>query len=892
MTITKSRHRIIFTLFILCVFFQSCAVLNDKIKNSLELAGTNCDQINIYLSTCNGEEKKAAEFLVANMPAADLCTLTTKDLVENSEFAFKARRELPWGEKPAFNIFLHYVLPYRVTQEAFNPWRANLYNELKPVVSGLDNMVDAALAINRWCGQRVRFVQTEFRDQSVRSTIRAGYGRCEEMMITAICALRAMGLPARACSTPWWAVNDNNHAWVEVWADGAWRYLGGCEGSDALNKAWFRGPTQRAGMVLSAMFGSVEGYETGERVCRIRDKSAVINSTAVYSSTGRIDIEILDEKGAPASECPASISIFNFGGLRPLLTKTADTDGKVSFYAGMGEFFVAAGKGDDRAWAVVKTKPEGVTKKTFKLSKDAKPPESFWLRFPTVPEARRMSALIPSRAVPAPVKTKVKLPAKVPLDLFEPGKDEPLDKIISTMNDQEGFSKILKDSKGNWRILADALKQAPESARGDLHEFLKRTTHLDRIEISAETISDHVVQSIKVRPAGLKDDIYNDHILKAGIYLEHLAPWRRILNEAYHHCLADSVEQTIKNINAEIAQKIQTHKGDRYAPMMNPAQVHVSGWATPAEAAVYAVGILRSIGIPARKKHLLNLAEFHDNDKWISFDPLDISAFGETGGEAKAPASVPPGVIRLKLTLDNKPLKNPGACAVAPFRNGGFAPLRQLRGGVKGDEIVFSVPAGEYLVSTGARNPNGDPWILTKLIDIKPSENISIAWRLDLPDDEGIFKFPIVRKLEKIPELQISGDPKGEETLQQLVDRTPLLIIFYLENHEPSTRMLPLIANAFEDLEKVGVEGVAISLPAASDIDIKAPSIEGLPFSMKKGIFDVGVAFNLKVTESGDSFESMPSILLLSRGGKPILWTEGYDLKIEQILRAAARMVN
>ena len=41
------------------------------------------------------------------------------------------------------------------------------------------------------------------------------YGRCEEWQILLVSIARTLGLPARPASTPWWAHQDDNHAWAE-----------------------------------------------------------------------------------------------------------------------------------------------------------------------------------------------------------------------------------------------------------------------------------------------------------------------------------------------------------------------------------------------------------------------------------------------------------------------------------------------------------------------------------------------------------------------------------------------------------------------------------------------------------------------------------------------------
>jgi hypothetical protein len=872
-------------------------IVTQRLSRALDQAGTNRDTIEAFLQMWEEPERqRAAAFLVSNMPVADLSSLNVKDLSDNLGLAFRAREELPWGKEVPMNIFLHYVLPHRVTQEAFHPWRPYLYEELKPFVAGLDRMADAAMAVNRWCDSRTRFVQTEFRDQSAVGTLRCGYGRCEELMCLTICALRSVGIPARPCSTPWWIVNDNNHAWVELWADGRWHYLGGCEATDALNRTWFRGSAKRAGMVVSTMYGVPHGFDTGEAVCRVLDKSAYINSTAVYSATCRLDLMVEGTDGAPIPDCPITFSVFNFGGLRPLFTKTTDSEGKASILLGMGDFFVSAGMDDARDHRIASTTPGGTLDILLHLEKGKVPPKAFWLRYPTPAEADRMAAGLSDEIKEVPVRVKPDLPARGESDLYARGKDADLDRRIDALADPEGFRDMLKDAGENWRAPAAALKIVAGGYEQELHEFLKRTAHLDRIEVTPYILLDHVENAARSRRPGMDDDIYLDHVLNGRIHLEHLAGWRKLLAARFAICSSYDLKETARQVNAKIAVEITPMERERLAPIMNPVQTLVAGRATPDEAAILAAAALRSLGIAARKMPHASKVAFLDGEKWIPMEPLNPDAIGVTddapsegdGGLDEAQAA-----ILLEFSRDGESKTDFTGYSVARFRSGGWIPLRNVTSKVVDGGVRLEVPPGEYLVIAGVRNANGDPWVQTRHVACEPGANMKAAYSLDLPEDAGLFKFPVARKLESLPAVEMTDGLGGRKPLDELVKEKPLLVFFYLNDHEPSARMLPMIANAHAALDAVGVETVGICLPAASDDPRPEPMDEGLPFPLRKGIFDVGTAFGLELTDDGRAFalEAMPSVLLLNRGGKPLLWVEGYELKIEEMLEAAARMV-
>ena len=81
-------------------------------------------------------------------------------------------------------------------------------------------MKDAILEVNHWCHERVTYEPSDARTSSPLQSIRTGRGRCGEESTFTVAALRSIGIPARQVYTPRWAHTDDNHAWVEAWADG------------------------------------------------------------------------------------------------------------------------------------------------------------------------------------------------------------------------------------------------------------------------------------------------------------------------------------------------------------------------------------------------------------------------------------------------------------------------------------------------------------------------------------------------------------------------------------------------------------------------------------------------------------------------------------------------
>ena len=100
------------------------------------------------------EQKEAMTFLYAYMPLADIADHPGEFYLENVDYAFKAREEMPWGKVVPEREFRHFVLPIRVNNENLDDSRKVFYEELKDRVKNL-SLYDAVLEVNHWCHEKV-----------------------------------------------------------------------------------------------------------------------------------------------------------------------------------------------------------------------------------------------------------------------------------------------------------------------------------------------------------------------------------------------------------------------------------------------------------------------------------------------------------------------------------------------------------------------------------------------------------------------------------------------------------------------------------------------------------------------------------------------------------------
>ncbi len=347
------------------------------VRASLTMAGDNASEVLEAIVKAPEQDREAMAFLVSNLPPVDLATADSSFLLTTVRLAKEAREKFPWGKSVPDDVYLAYVLPPRVSQEPLEDWRPFLLEQLSERLEGITSMEEAALEVNRWCGERVGYRPTQRRDQGVFETLASGYGRCEEMMIVHISALRSVCIPARQTWTPYWATSDNNHAWTELWVDGKWRYAGACEPADALDKAWFTDAAKNAAIVLSSVFGPPA---EGDEVYREEKGFSLVNSVSRYLKPGGLDVVVSKDAG-PVSDVAVTVSVWNFGALRSVARQETDKDGRVHFTMGDGTYFVCAGGSEESAWSLAEVRSGETTETNLDLHAGAPFDGSFRLAY-------------------------------------------------------------------------------------------------------------------------------------------------------------------------------------------------------------------------------------------------------------------------------------------------------------------------------------------------------------------------------------------------------------------------------------------------------------------------------------------------------------------------------
>lgn len=269
----------------------------------------------VFEISLSREEREALQFLYAYSPLIDLSGKHCGEfLLGNVRHAFKVREEMPWGKEIPEAIFRHFVLPVRGSNESLDSSRMVFYGELRDRVMKCATMEEAALEVNHWCHEKAIYKPTNARTCAPLTMLSTAYGRCGEESVFALAALRSVGIPARQVYTPRWAHCDDNHAWIEVWVDGTWKYLGACEPEPRLDIAWFTAPVRRGLFMLARVFGK---YVSEEEIASENANGTVVNVTGNYTDVRKMKVKVTDGEGNPVPGAKVEFRIYNYGEYYP-----------------------------------------------------------------------------------------------------------------------------------------------------------------------------------------------------------------------------------------------------------------------------------------------------------------------------------------------------------------------------------------------------------------------------------------------------------------------------------------------------------------------------------------------------------------------------------------------
>lgn len=565
------------------------------------------------LDGLTAEERSDLEFLYDYMPLADLTDYKPSFFLENVKTSIMARKEMTWGKNVPDLLFRHFVLPVRVNNENLDDSRMVFYKELKERVKGL-SMKDAILEVNHWCHEKVTYRPSDGRTSASLSTVRSAYGRCGEQSTFAVAALRAVGIPARQVYTPRWAHTDDNHAWVEAWADGKWYFLGACEPEPVLNLGWFNAPASRAMLMHTKAFGD---YRGPEEVLLRTSNYTEINLIDNYVETAHMGFTVVDVDGKPVNNAKVVFKIYNYAEFCPVVTKYSDAAGRT---------FLTAGKGDMMVWASQNGK-YGFRKVSFGKDKDVT------IRLDRTVENNTAAVLYTDSFDIVPPQEKPNIPLVTPEQRAENDRrfayeDSVRHAYLATFYTKETAKKTLTDKGLVDGMSADETEKIADllvKSQGN-HEvmlaFLVR--HKDNLQRAVGLLSSLSEKDLRDMQTEILEDNFN-------AWSNELCP--RVENEMIIHPFKLFFEKTFSRKNIGKIQKDPTvlvewvKKNIRLNPdekALMIAQTPLGVWNSRVtdrrSRKIFFVDVARSLGVEARVDAVTQKTQYRKDGEWIDVD--------------------------------------------------------------------------------------------------------------------------------------------------------------------------------------------------------------------------------------------------------------------------------
>lgn len=496
----------------------------------------------LLLVSCNAnwDSDDYLAWMYEYMPLQDSLGFNREWWVSNIEKTLEVREKMAWNipEKE----FRHFVLPLRVNNEYLDDFRTIYADTLCSRVKGM-NMEQAALEINHWCYEQATYRGSDGRTMSPVALVRTGLGRCGEESVLAVAALRAAGLPARQVYTPRWAHTDDNHAWVEVWIDGTWRFMGACEPEPVLDMGWFNAPVSRALVLTTNVFGDYEGPES------IIDKNEFytkINLIGSYVPSRRSVITVVDSLGKAVPDANVDFSIYNYAEFFSFANILSDKNGRASIDMGLGGMLVRASKEDRFGLALLNSD-------TATVVLNHKIGDVFSVDFNIVPPPENP---LPSKATQEQIEeNKLRLAKGA--------------EIRNSHDHANPAIGLFKEKYGN-----------------DAEVLLGYLSKKDLDDVTYDVLED----ALSVLPDMRKD------VINPRVELEHLLPFRKDVFMLGLEKRLKSFDDVDSWVEANI--KIEGNRTS-LRPVIPPAVVLRSRYADERSARIFKVALSRAVGLPA-----------------------------------------------------------------------------------------------------------------------------------------------------------------------------------------------------------------------------------------------------------------------------------------------------
>lgn len=823
------------------------------------------------------KERDGMEFLYAYMPVGDATDYAPELYLANVRASLRAAEEMPWGRTVPNDLFLHYVLPVRINNENLDTSRVTFYDELKERVKGL-SMEEAILEVNHWCHEKVIYTPSDGRTMSPSAAVRNAQGRCGEESTFTVAALRAVGIPARQVYTPRWAHTDDNHAWVEAWADGKWYYFGACEPEPVLDMGWFDGPSKRGMLMHTKVFGD---YLGDEEVIGRTPLHTEINVTHNYAPVATATIVVRDTTGAAVPGASVDFGIYNYAEFYPAVRKKADAEGKTTMTAGLGDMLVWATNGVDFGYGQLSFGKQDTL--VIVLNRRGGAGESYAAAFDIVPPAEGKTA---DRVTPE---------QRAANGLRLAQEDSIRNAYISGwMSKEDAFAlaqrigadtarvwNAISTSRGNWAEIAKFLSEAAKL--GELitaFDLLDVVSTKDLQDTPAAVLADHLTGAVayKGRP------YFKEYILNPRVGRELLVPYRSAMA---------SEPATIEGI-------ILKAKGVELVDSLNPSRLPISalgvqrsGMGDRAARDRYFIAMARSKGIPARHEPVTGRLQYYDLSATCGVDAWRNVDFDGEAASAAAASAVPRGTLMVNYmpSKHNDDPKYYSHFTVARFRNGRYETIELSdpdadMGAAGSLSAIFRKPvvleAGDYMLTSGTRMADGTVLSEVRFFPIEAGEQTTL--NMTMREDDNAVQ--VIGTMNPESKFLAQGATEPQSILST-TGRGYFVLALLEAKKEPTNHALRDIAALKAELEQWG-RGLVFLFPTAEQLAaFDASEFGELPKTITYGVDKGGeVAGMLRQSLELTNMNDLPVFVVADTFGRVVFVSQGYRIGLgEQMMK-------
>ena len=673
-----------------------------------------------------------------------------------AEHGLFLREHSPLAKALPETLFLNYVLHPRVNEEALCDCRGFFYTQLRDRVEGLSAR-EAALAVNYWNAEQVCYRSTDDRTISALDAWRSGFGRCGEESAFAVNALRAAGLPARQVYTPRWAHCDDNHAWVEVFCDGAWHFLGACEPEETLDCGWFTGAASRALLVHSRCFGTPAA---DEEIISVDGAVTFLNQTARYAPVRMLTAQVREPDGRLAAGAEVTFGILNESQVFPAAVVRTDDAGTARLRCGYGDLIVQARKNGlccERLCAAAQ--------ETLELTlAEPEAPAGRWTDFQICAPKERM----PTREAPTPAQKaraaeklaaaneKRRLRTEAAFDAARARK------IAGKSGYGAEAEEFLRAGCGNFEEIAEFLENTVDPVQAKL-ALLRTLSEKDMRDVRPEVLHEALECCVDISP---EDAFTMRYIVSPRIGTEPLSCWRRSLIAGF----SDAQKRAFRKNPAAIWQWIvenirQTPEAEYRQLVTLPAGAMRLRCADARSQRLLFAAVCRTLGIAARLDPASGAAEYFSEGRFRS---------PEAGRTAAA-----------ALCFEKQPGETwrPGTDFGLSHLEDGAWRSRTISGQWDGDRRTVPLCPGVYRILTDNRLPNGNLHAARMELRLETGETKSVSLR---KQPVSFAELAVDFTLADFQAVNMDGHLAPAAALTE----RPTLLIWLEEGREPTEHLL------------------------------------------------------------------------------------------------------